>query len=200
MTSLLKPLDLARLSIRHAPRPSAVHTRAPGLSLTDLRGEVLLVNFWASWCPRMSPEMPALERLHRELAPRGLAVVGINAREDMRSRSDGTPGFGPDVRARARSRRQNQRVLWGGGSSDHLSRRARRARRCARRRGTREWMSPTARAIVEALLAESAPEPRQPMSGRWLRWARGSRRRHHGCAKQRVPPAAPARLSQDRAR
>jgi len=30
----------------------------------------------------MSPEMPALERLHRELAPRGLAVVGINARED----------------------------------------------------------------------------------------------------------------------
>jgi thiol-disulfide isomerase/thioredoxin len=40
---------------------------------------VLLVNFWASWCRECRPEMPALERLHRELAPRGLAVVGINA-------------------------------------------------------------------------------------------------------------------------
>jgi len=37
----------------------------------------LVVNFWASWCPPCLEEIPGLVRIHRELAPKGLQIVGI---------------------------------------------------------------------------------------------------------------------------
>ena len=52
------------------------------LSLASLKGKVVLFNFWATWCLECRPEMPAFERLHREFSAQGLAVVGINAREE----------------------------------------------------------------------------------------------------------------------
>lgn len=47
------------------------------LALASLRGGPLIVNFWATWCPPCLREMPALDRVQREFAPRGLAVVGL---------------------------------------------------------------------------------------------------------------------------
>jgi thiol-disulfide isomerase/thioredoxin len=46
-------------------------------SLERWRGQVLVVNFWASWCPPCLEEIPGLVRIHRELAPKGLQIVGI---------------------------------------------------------------------------------------------------------------------------
>lgn len=46
-------------------------------SLEQWRGRVLVVNFWASWCPPCLEEIPGLVRIHRELAPKGLQIVGI---------------------------------------------------------------------------------------------------------------------------
>lgn len=45
------------------------------------RGSVVLMNFWATWCPPCKDEMPALERLYRELRGRGLVVLGIDQGE-----------------------------------------------------------------------------------------------------------------------
>jgi thiol-disulfide isomerase/thioredoxin len=52
--------------------------------IRDLRGQVVLLNFWATWCAPCRDEMPALETLARELGPRGLAVVGVNYKESKR--------------------------------------------------------------------------------------------------------------------
>lgn len=62
-------------------------------SLDSLRGRVVLLNVWATWCPPCVQEMPALERLHRELGPQGLAVIGVNVDAALgTSDRDGNPG------------------------------------------------------------------------------------------------------------
>ena len=47
-------------------------------TLADYSGKVLLVNVWATWCEPCRVEMPSIEKLHREFAPQGLAVVAIS--------------------------------------------------------------------------------------------------------------------------
>ncbi len=46
--------------------------------LADHRGEVVLINYWATWCGPCQEETPGLASLARELGPRGLAVVGVS--------------------------------------------------------------------------------------------------------------------------
>lgn len=50
-------------------------------SLARYRGSVVLMNFWATWCPPCKEEMPVLERLYRENRGRGLVVLGIDQGE-----------------------------------------------------------------------------------------------------------------------
>lgn len=47
-------------------------------SLKDYRGQVLLINVWATWCGPCRVEMPSIEALHRSFAPKGLKVVAIS--------------------------------------------------------------------------------------------------------------------------
>src|SRR5713101_3801380 len=48
------------------------------LSLTELRGKVVLLNFWATWCVPCRKEMPAIEALYQRYKDRGLEVVAIS--------------------------------------------------------------------------------------------------------------------------
>ena len=50
--------------------------------LADLRGRLVLVNFWATWCPPCRREMPSLERLYQQLRDRGLTVLAVDVGED----------------------------------------------------------------------------------------------------------------------
>ena len=47
-------------------------------SLDGLRGKVVLLNFWATWCPPCRKEMPDLEKLYRELAGKGFVVLAVS--------------------------------------------------------------------------------------------------------------------------
>jgi peroxiredoxin len=47
-------------------------------SLESLKGRVVLLNFWATWCPPCRKEMPDMEKLHREFANKGLTVLAVS--------------------------------------------------------------------------------------------------------------------------
>ena len=50
--------------------------------LSELRGKVVLVNFWATWCPPCRKELPSMERLWQQFKDQGLVVLGVNVAED----------------------------------------------------------------------------------------------------------------------
>jgi peroxiredoxin len=47
-------------------------------TLADYRGQVVLLNVWATWCPPCREEMPSMQALHRDFAPRGFKVVAVS--------------------------------------------------------------------------------------------------------------------------
>jgi peroxiredoxin len=55
------------------------------LRLEEYRGQVVLINFWASWCGPCRQEMPLLDRLHHRYEDTGFAVLGINVEGDSDS-------------------------------------------------------------------------------------------------------------------
>ena len=52
------------------------------VSLDDFDGQVVLINFWASWCGPCREEMPLLDELHQRYEPLGFTMLGVNVEED----------------------------------------------------------------------------------------------------------------------
>jgi peroxiredoxin len=48
------------------------------VDIRDFRGEVVLLNVWATWCGPCEQEMPSMERLYQEMGPQGLRVVAVS--------------------------------------------------------------------------------------------------------------------------
>jgi peroxiredoxin len=52
------------------------------VDLADIRGQVVLLNFWATWCKPCEDEMPAMDRLYRALAPEGFEMLAVSVDEE----------------------------------------------------------------------------------------------------------------------
>jgi peroxiredoxin len=124
------------------------------VSLDSLRGKVVLLNFWASWCLECRPEMPMFERLHREFAAQGLSVVGINAREGTEAirryakELHLTFPLVPDPKGKINA-------AYGVIAIPTTFLVGRDGRAVARTVGPRDWESAPAKSIVQALLSEA---------------------------------------------
>ncbi len=76
-----KTIDDAVAAGKRIPAPALDLPRLDGagrLSLAALRGKVVVLNFWASWCPPCRGESPILEKWHRRIAARGGTMLGVD--------------------------------------------------------------------------------------------------------------------------
>ena len=128
-------------------------------TIADYRGQVVLLNIWATWCGPCEWEMPAIETLHRDFAPKGLKVVAV-AVDD--------PGFEQRVRDFVARKQLTFDVLVEGSGKIEQDYEARGipatyligADGVIRKRvaGASDWNSPANRALVAQLLG-AGPAP-----------------------------------------
>ncbi len=52
------------------------------VALEDLKGQVVMINFWASWCGPCRQEMPLLDKLYAKYKPMGFTLLGVNVEPD----------------------------------------------------------------------------------------------------------------------
>jgi cytochrome c biogenesis protein CcmG/thiol:disulfide interchange protein DsbE len=79
-------------------------------SLSSLNGKVIVLNFWATWCPPCVDEMPSLNRLHARLQPVGGMVLGVSVDEDAAAYENFLREYGigfPNLRDPAKEISQN---------------------------------------------------------------------------------------------
>jgi len=78
LVSLIIILPTAALGqSTQAPALSLKDIRGRTVRLSDYRGKVVLINFWATWCPPCRAEMPDLIKWQRDYRKQGLRVIGI---------------------------------------------------------------------------------------------------------------------------
>ena len=63
-------------------RDFALDLSGKPVHLSDFKGKIVVLNFWATWCPPCKEETPSLNRLHKYLESRNGVVLGVAADED----------------------------------------------------------------------------------------------------------------------
>jgi peroxiredoxin len=83
LEAALKELDLIRPSRAKLAEDFTLATHGGGkVRLTEHRGKVVMVNFWATWCPPCLEEMPAMERLYRQQKDAGFTLIAVSVDAD----------------------------------------------------------------------------------------------------------------------
>ena len=165
-------LGAGRYFLSDEVAPVGLGAKAPGFSvmtldptpvektLADYKGQVVMINIWATWCAPCRIEMPSIEKLHQAYASKGLKVVAISVDD---------PGTDSLVRAFVKDYKLSFEVLHDvGGQEGKVSRDYQTSgypetvvigRDGVIRKkflGATDWNSAANRALIERLLAEQA--------------------------------------------
>ena len=65
-----------------APDISLKDMQGNTVTLSQFKGKVVVLNFWATWCPPCREEMPSMERLHQQFKDQGLVLLAVNVEQD----------------------------------------------------------------------------------------------------------------------
>ncbi len=128
------------------PRPAG---RA--LSLTDYKGRVVLLNFWATWCPPCREEMPSMEHLYQRYRDRGFVVLALSIDRNLAA----VPPFVEEFRLTFPIGLDSKTVvveLYRVRALPTTVLIDRGGQVVAGAAGARDWDSPAAHAVVETLL------------------------------------------------
>jgi peroxiredoxin len=63
---------------QRAPEFSLPSLKGATVALSSLKGKVVLIDFWAQWCEPCKKELPELDRLAKQYAPKGVVIVAVN--------------------------------------------------------------------------------------------------------------------------
>ncbi len=121
------------------------------VDLKSLRGKVVFLNFWATWCIPCREEMPTLEKLDRELKSKGLEIVAIDYQESPGEvrKFFAQHGFTFTALLDREGKVSNQYGTWSIPLSVFISRNGELVGKAV---GSRKWDSPDARVFVRELL------------------------------------------------
>ncbi len=85
LVDAMKELDLIRPSRAKLAEDFTLATPGGGtFKLSEHRGKVVMINFWATWCPPCLEEMPAMERLYRQQKDAGFTLVAVSVDTDLK--------------------------------------------------------------------------------------------------------------------
>jgi thiol-disulfide isomerase/thioredoxin len=89
--SLTLGLSVGLAGCYHGSKPSSIGAAAPDFTVTDsdrsvtlskLRGHIVVLNFWATWCPPCVEEMPSLTQLQKMTLNKGVIVLAVSVDDD----------------------------------------------------------------------------------------------------------------------
>lgn len=81
---IFAPLSLAATDSGPAGNFTLKSATGENIQLSEYRGQVVLINFWASWCGPCRQEMPHLDAIYKKYEPMGFTVFGINVEQDRK--------------------------------------------------------------------------------------------------------------------
>ena len=118
--------------------------------LSDYRGKVVVVNFWATWCPSCLAEMPSMNRAWRDLSPDGFVLLAVNVGEDRQTVEDFAANFqlAFPVLLDPGNTQSDEWSIWGLPTTFIVDPRGRIAYRAV---GGRDWDDPELMAQIRAL-------------------------------------------------
>jgi peroxiredoxin len=84
LDQLLDDMGVEKITISTVPLEVRLQDlNGTSVDISDFRGKIVFLNFWATWCPTCVVEMPAMEKLHRKLKVKDFAMVTISIQDSV---------------------------------------------------------------------------------------------------------------------